>query len=132
MNMNMTVFVLWSLFNYSARGSNTQFTKQQQAIAYTMISIFYVLFMAVLVYHISKKLTDLGVPQCLFNLCQRRGELVNDNEELEGRERQGSGCAPVPANLPLLHFWSCESPFSLIRYTNKITRLFTCTLHYLV
>ena len=35
-------------------------------------------------------------------------------------------------NLPLLHSWSCESPSSLIRYTNnpanfKITWYFTCT-----
>ena len=66
--MNMIVFVLWSFFNYSACASKTQFTKQQQATAYTMISIFYVLFMAVLTYHI-KKLTDLGVLHYLINLC---------------------------------------------------------------
>ena len=74
LNSNMIVFVLWSFFNYSANGSKTQFTKQQQATAYTMISTFYILFMVVLVYHTSKKLIDLGIPQYLFNLLKRRGE----------------------------------------------------------
>ena len=109
-NINMIVFVFWSLFNYSAYGSKTQFTKQQQATAYTMISVFYIQFMAVLVYHISKKLTDLGVPHYLFNLCRRRGELANDNGELEGRERQGSGCAPVPTQPPTVTFLELREP----------------------
>ena len=109
-NVNMVVFVLWSLFNYSASGSKTQFTKQQQATAYTMISLFYIQFMAVLVYHISKKLTDLGVPRCLFNLCTRQGELANDRGEIEGRERQGSGCAPEPAQPPSITFLELREP----------------------
>ena len=108
--INMIVFVLWSFFNYSARGSKIQFTKQQQATAYTMISVFYILFMAVLVYHISKKLTDLGVPHYVFNLCQRRGELANNNGEMEGRERQGSACAPVPAQPPTVTFLELREP----------------------
>ena len=82
MNINMIVFILWALFNYSACASKTQFTKQQQATAYTMISVFYIQFMAVLIYHISKKLTDLGVPHYLFNLCRRRGELAKDDGEI--------------------------------------------------
>ena len=110
MNINMIVFVLWALFNYSACASKTQFTRQQQATAYTMISVFYILFMAILTYHISKKLTDLGVPQYLFNLCQRQGELANDNGEIEGRERQGSGCAPVPAQPPTVTFLELREP----------------------
>ena len=110
MNINTIVFVLWSLFNYSARVSKTQFTRQQQATAYTMISVFYILFMAVLIYHISKKLTDLGVPQYLFNLCRRRGELANNIGEIEGRERQGSGCAPVPAQPPTVTFVELREP----------------------
>ena len=109
-NMNMIVFVLWSFFNYSACASKTQFTKQQQATAYTMISVFYILFMAVLIYHVSKKLTDLGVPHYLFNLCRRRDELANDNGELEGRERQGSGCAPLPAQPPTVTFFELREP----------------------
>ena len=80
----MIVFVLWSLFNYSSYGSKAQFTKQQQATAYTMISIFYVLFMAVLVYHIT---TDLGIPQYLSHLLRRRGETTNDGGETVLRER---------------------------------------------
>ena len=75
-----------------------------------MISVFYILFMAVLIYHISKKLTDLGVPHYLFNLCRRRGELANDNAELEGRERQGSGCASVPAQPPTVTFLELREP----------------------
>ena len=109
MNMNMIVFVLWSFFNYSACASKTQFTKQQQATAYTMISIFYVLFMAVLTYHI-KKLTDLGVLHYLINLCRRQGELANDDGEMEGRERQGSGCAPVPSQPPTVTFLELQEP----------------------
>ena len=73
LNINMVVFVLWSLFNYSGNGSKT---KQQQATEYTMISIFYVLFAAVLVYHISKKLIDLGIPQRLVNLLRRQGKIA--------------------------------------------------------
>ena len=109
-NINMIVFVLWSFFNYSACGSKTQFTKQQQATAYTMISLFYIQFMAVLVYHISKKLMDLGVPRCLFNLCGRQCELGNDHVEIEGRERQGSGCALVPAQPPTVTFLELREP----------------------
>ena len=55
-----------------------------------MISIFYVLFAVVLVYHISKKLKDLGIPQYLFHLLRRQGEIANGGE-IELRERQGSG-----------------------------------------
>ena len=109
-NVNMVVFVLWSLFNYSASGSKTQFTKQQQATAYTMISLFYVQFMAVLVYHISKKLTDLGVPRCLFNVLRRQSETTNDDGEMELRERQGSGCAPLPAQPPSITFVELREP----------------------
>ena len=109
-NVNMVVFVLWSLFNYSASGSKTQFTKQQQATAYTMISLFYIQFMAVLVYHISKKLMDLGVPRCLFNLCGRQGETTNDGGEIELRERQGSGYAPLPAQPPSITFLELREP----------------------
>ena len=109
-NINMLVFVLWSFFNYSACGSKTQFTKQQQATAYTMISVFYIQFMAVLVYHISKKLTDLGIQRYLFNLCTRQGELANDHGEIEGRERRGSGCAPVPARPPTVTFVELRDP----------------------
>ena len=110
MNINMVVFILWSLFNYSACASKTQFTKQQQATAYTMISVFYILFMAVLVYHICKKFRDLGVPHYVFNLCKRRGELSNNDGEIEGRERQGSGCAPVPAQPPTVTFLELREP----------------------
>ena len=109
LNSNMIVFVLWSLFNYSAGGSKTQLAKEQTT-AYIMISIFYVLFMAVLVYHISKKLTDLGIPQYLFNLLKRRGEIANDSGEMEVRERQGSGCAPVPAQPPTVTFVELREP----------------------
>ena len=77
LNTNMAVFVLWSFFNYSSYGSKIQFTKQQQATVYTMISIFYVLFIAVLVYHITKKLTDLGIPQYFLNLLRRQNEIAN-------------------------------------------------------
>ena len=83
----MVVFVLWSLFNYTSYRSKNQFTKQQQATANSMISIFYVLFMAVLVYYISKKLLDLGIPQYLFNPLKRREEIANDGGEMELRER---------------------------------------------
>jgi len=72
LNGNMVAFVLWSLFNYSSYGSKTQFVKQQQATVYTMISIFYILFMAVLAYHTIKKLIDLGIPQYLFNFLKRQ------------------------------------------------------------
>ena len=75
-----------------------------------MISVFYILFIAVLIYHISKKLTDLGVPQYLFNLCRRQGELAMDNGEIEGRERQGSGCDPVPAQPPTVAFVELREP----------------------
>ena len=75
-----------------------------------MISIFYILFMAVLVYHISKKLTDLGIPQYFFNLLRRRGEIANDGGEMELRERQGSGCAPVPAQPPTVTFVELREP----------------------
>ena len=81
-----------------------------KATAYTMISIFYILFIAVLIYHISKKLTDLGAPQYLFNLCRRQGELAMDNGEIEGRERQGSGCDPVPAQPPTVAFVELREP----------------------
>ena len=87
LNINVVIFVLWSFFNYSGNGSKT---KQQQVTAYTMISIFYVLFAAVLIYHISKKLKDLGIPQYLFHLLRRQGEIANGGE-IELRERQGSG-----------------------------------------
>ena len=107
LNINMAVFVLWSLFNYSACGSTTQFTKQQQATAYTMISIFYVLFMAVLVYHISKKLTDLGIPQYFFHLLRRQDQIANDDGEIE---LQGSGCGPVPAQPPTVTFVELREP----------------------
>ena len=110
LNINMAVFVLWSLFNYSACESRTQFIEQQQATAYTMITIFYVLFMAVLVYHISKKLTDMGIPRCLFNLIRRRGKIANDDGEMELRERQGSECAPVPAQPPTVTFVELREP----------------------
>ena len=110
MNINMIVFVLWSFFNYSACGSKTQFTKQQQATAYITISLFYIQFMAVLVYHIRKKVTDLGVPQYLFNVLRRQGETINDGREIEGRERQGSGCAPVPAQPPTVTFLELREP----------------------
>ena len=86
LNSNLIVFVLWSLFNYSSYGSKSQLTKQQQATAYTMISIFYVLFMAVLVYHISKKLSELGILQYLFNLFKRQSEITYDGREVELRE----------------------------------------------
>ena len=110
LNSNMIVFVLWSFFNYSANGSKAQFTKQQQATAYTMISIFYVQFVAVLIYHISKKLIDLGIPQYLFNLFRRQGETTNDSGEIVLRERQGSGCAPVPAQPPTVTFVELREP----------------------
>ena len=110
MNVNMIVFVLWSFFNYSASGSKTQFTKQQQATAYTMISLFYIQFMPVLVYHISKKLMDLGVPRYLFNVLRRQGETSNDGGEMELRERQGSGCAPVPVQPPTVTFLEVREP----------------------
>ena len=109
-NVNMIVFVLWSLFNYSASGSKTQFTKQQQATAYIMISLFYIQFTAVLVYHISKKLMDLGVPEYLFNILRRQGETTNDGGEMELRERQGSGCAPEPAQPPSITFLELREP----------------------
>ena len=110
-NINMAVFVLWSLFNYSACASKTQFTEQQQATAYTMISIFYIQFMAVLVYHISKKLRDLGVLHYVFNLCRRQGEMPNDGREIEVRERRrGSACAPVPAQPPTVTFVELREP----------------------
>ena len=104
LNSNMIVFVLWSFFNYSAGGSRNQFTKQQQTTAYTMITVFYILFMVVLIYHISKKLTDLGIPQYFFNLLRRQSVTTNDGGEMEVRERQGSGCDPVPAQLPTVTF----------------------------
>ena len=110
LNINMVLFVLWSLFNYTSYGGKTQFIKQQQATAYTMISIFYVLFIAVLVYHISKKLTDLGIPQYLLNPFRRRGETTNDDGEIELRERQGSSCAPVPAQPPTVTFVELREP----------------------
>ena len=110
LNSNMILFVLWSFFNYSANGSRNQFTNQQQTTAYTMITVFYVLFMAVLVYHTSKKLIDLGIPQYLFNLLKRRGEIANDSGEMEVRERQGSGCAPVPAQPPTVTFVELREP----------------------
>ena len=110
MNINMIVFVLWSFFNYSACGSKTEFTKQQQATVYTMISVFYIKFMAVLIYHISKKLTDLGVPRYLFNVLRRQGETTNDGGEMELRERQGSGYAPVPAQPPTVTFLELREP----------------------
>ena len=110
LNTNMIVFVLWSFFNYSSYGSKAQFTKQQQATAYTMISIFYVLFMAVLVYHVSKKIADLGIPRYLFHLLKRQSETTNDVGETELRERQGSGCAPVPAQLPTVTFVELREP----------------------
>ena len=109
-NINLIVFVLWSLFNYSACGSKTQFTKQQQATAYTMISVFYIQFMAVLVYHISKKFTDLGVPHYLFNVLRRQGETTNNGGEMELRERHGSGCAPLPARPPTVTFLELREP----------------------
>ena len=110
-NINMVVFILWSLFNYSACASKTQFTKQQQATAYTMISVFYILFMAVLVYHICKKLTDLGVPHYVYNLCRRQGEMPNDGGEIEVTERRrGSACAPVPAQPPTVTFVELREP----------------------
>ena len=75
-----------------------------------MISVFYIQFTAVLVYHISKKLTDLGLPHYSFNLCGRQGELANDHGEIEGRERKGSGCAPVPARPPTVTFVELRQP----------------------
>ena len=110
MNINMIVFVLWSLFNYSACGSKTEFTKQQQATAYTMISVFYILIMAVLVYHIRKKVTDLDIQHCLFKILGRQGETANDHGEIEGRERRGSGCAPVTAQPPSVTFLELREP----------------------
>ena len=110
LNINMIVFVLWSFFNYSANGSRNQFTNQQQTTAYTMITIFYILFMAVLVYHTSKKLIDLGIPQYFSKLLRRRGVTTNDGGEVELRERQGSGCAPVPAPPPTVTFVELREP----------------------
>ena len=110
LNINMAVFVLWSLFNYSAYQSRTQFIEQQQTTAYTMITIFYVLFMAVLVYHICKKLTDLGIQQYLSNLLKRQGKIANDDGEMELRERQGSECAPIPARPPTVTFVELREP----------------------
>ena len=109
-NVNMIVFVLWSLFNYSASGSKTQFTKQQQATAYITISLSYIQFTAVLVYHICKKLTDLGVPHYLFNVFRRQSETTNDGREMELRERQCSGCAPLPARPPTVTFVELREP----------------------
>ena len=109
-NVNMIVFVLWSFFNYSACGSKTQFTKQQQITTYTIISVFYIQFMAVLVYHIRKKLTDLGVPRYLSNVLRRQGETTNDGGEMELRERQGSGCAPLPARPPTVTLVELREP----------------------
>ena len=107
LNMDMVVFALCSLFNYSSYGSKSQFTKQQQATAYTMVSIFYVLFMAVLVYHINKKLTDLGVLQYLLNLLRRHVETANACGETELRGRQGSECVlQYLLNLPLSPLWN--------------------------
>ena len=114
-NINMLVFVLWSFFNYSACVSKTEFTKQQQAKAYTMISVICIQFMAVLIYHISMKLTDLGVP-CyffyvyFFNVFSRQSETTIDDGEIELRERQGSGCAPVPAQPPTAIFLEMREP----------------------
>ena len=99
-----------SFFNYSSYESKTQFTEQQQATAYTMISIFYVLFMAVLVYHINKKIIDLSIPQYLSNLLKRQSETTHDGGETELRERQGSGCAPVPAQPPTVTFVELREP----------------------
>ena len=111
LKINMVVFVLWSLFNYSSYGSKTQYAKQQQATAYTMISIFYVLFMAVLVYHINKKLSDLGIPQYLSHLLKRRSKTTtNDGGEMELRDRQDSACDPVPAQVPTVTFVELREP----------------------
>lgn len=104
LNMNMVVFVLWSFFNYSSYRSKSQFTKQQQATAYTMISIFYVLFITVLVYHICKKLSDLGIPAYLYHFLRRRDETTNDGGEIELREMQDSGCVSNPTQTPTVTF----------------------------
>ena len=66
--------------------------------------------MAVLVYHISKKLTDLGVPRYLFNILRRQSETTNDGGEMELRERKGSGCAPLPAQPPTVTFLELREP----------------------
>ena len=72
-----------------------------------MISIFYALFMTVLVYHISKKLADLGIPQYLSNLLRRRSDLANDGGEIQLRERQDSDCAQVyQLDLTLSPLWN--------------------------
>lgn len=104
LNMNMVVFVFWSFFNYSSYRSKSQFTKQQQATAYTMISIFYVLFITVLVYHICKKLSDLGIPAYLYHFLRRRDETTNDGGEIELREMQDSGCVSNPTQTPTVTF----------------------------
>ena len=110
LNSNMIVFILWSFFNYSACGSKAQFTRQQQATVYTMVCIFYILFVVVLVYHISKKLTDLGIPQYFFNLHKRQSDLANGDGDMEARERRGSGYAPVPAQPPTVTFVELREP----------------------
>ena len=101
----MVVFALCTLFNYSSYGSKTQFTKQQQATAHSMINIFYGLFMAVLVYRISKKLTDLGIPQYLFNSLKKRDETANDDGKTELRDR-AQAVLKYLLNLPLSPMWS--------------------------
>ena len=110
LNMNMVVFVLWSFFNYSSYGSKSQFTKHQQATVYTMISIFYVLFIAVLVYHICKKLSDLGIPQYLYHFLRRRDKTTNDGGEIKLRERQGSGCVIASPQPPTVTFVELREP----------------------
>ena len=72
-----------------------------------MISIFYVQLVIVLVYHISKKLKGLGIPQYLFNLFRRRKEIANVGGEID---LQGSGCAPVPAQPPTVTFVELREP----------------------
>ena len=110
LNINMAVIVLWSFFNYSACGSKTQLQKQQQVTAYTLISIFYVQFATVLVYHISNKLTDLGIQQYLFHLLRRQGNITNDCVVTDVGEIENSGCGPVSAQPPTVTFVELREP----------------------
>ena len=75
-----------------------------------MISVFYIQFMTVLIYHIRKKLSDLGIPQYLLYVLRRQGGTSNDDGEMELRERQGSGCAPLPAQPPTVSFVELREP----------------------
>ena len=105
---NILLFAMWSLFNYSAYGNKAN---HQQAAAYTMISVFYALLMGVILYHIAKKLTDLGIPDYILNFVRRRHEPQGDGEgvEIEMRGRQDSSCAPA-AQPPTVTFVDLREP----------------------